>query len=300
MSWIITGKEAGSLGLLDQYGGAAAAYSLRNLSVYNTDPVVRVRRSSDNTEQDFTATQVTDGTLTTFCGAGDGFVRTWYDQSANSNQATQSTVSLQPRIVNSGVLETVNGEPAIYTNLNTTTNFGLVANINGFQSLPNLSVFAQITPVNASTADQFDNFGVFTFGDPTTSNALMIADATGLLSGETIVIYFNNGTSRRLGSSTYARASNTQSLFSSFHLATGTGLYVNGGQISLNLTLGMTTSTPAAPKNTGYVSDNLVLLAPNSNSGRPTRMQEFIFYPSDQSTNRAAIEANINAHYSIF
>ena len=33
MSWIITGKEAGSLGLLDQYGGAAAAYSLRALSI---------------------------------------------------------------------------------------------------------------------------------------------------------------------------------------------------------------------------------------------------------------------------
>ena len=29
-------------------------------------------------------------------------------------------------------------------------------------------------------------------------------------------------------------------------------------------------------------------------------MQELIVYPSDQSTNRAAIEANINAHYSIF
>lgn len=300
MSWIITGKEAGSLGLLDQYGGAAAAYSLRNLSVYYTDPVVRVRRSSDNTEQDFTATQVTDGTLTTFCGAGNGFVRTWYDQSGNSNQATQSTVSLQPRIVNSGTLETVNGEPAIYTNLTADDSFGLTADIDGFQSLSNLSVFAQITPINAASSDQFNNLGIFQFGDPTIPNALMIADATGLLSGETVVIYLNNSTSRRLGSSTYARASNTQSLFSSFHLATGTGLYVNGGQISLNLTLGMTTSTPAAPKNTGYVSDNLVQLVPNSGDGRPTRMQEFIFYPSDQSTNRTAIEANINAHYSIF
>jgi hypothetical protein len=84
---------------LDQYGGAAAAYSLRNLSIYNTSPVVRVRRSSDNTEQDFTATQVTDGSLATFCGAGNGFVRTWYDQSGNGYNVTQASTAAQPLYV---------------------------------------------------------------------------------------------------------------------------------------------------------------------------------------------------------
>ena len=116
MSWIITGKEAGSLGLLDQYGGAAAAYSLRNLSVYNTDPVVRVRRSSDNTEQDFTAEQVTDGTLTGFCGAANGFVRIWYDQSVNGKHATQTTTANQPQIVSSGSLILQNGKPGLSFN----------------------------------------------------------------------------------------------------------------------------------------------------------------------------------------
>ena len=53
--------------VLDQYTGAAAAYSLRRLSV-NTTNVVRVRRSSDNAEDDFTATEVVDGTLTSFVG----------------------------------------------------------------------------------------------------------------------------------------------------------------------------------------------------------------------------------------
>jgi hypothetical protein len=116
MSWIITPTGPASLGLLDQYGGAAASYSLRNLSIYNTSPVVRVRRSSDNTEQDFTAAQVTDGTLTTFCGAGDGFVRTWYDQSGNVRDATQTNTALQPTIVSSGLLLQVNSRPAISFN----------------------------------------------------------------------------------------------------------------------------------------------------------------------------------------
>jgi hypothetical protein len=113
MSWRITPTGPASLGLLDQYGGAAAAYSLRNLSIYNTSPVVRVRRSSDNTEQDFTATQVSDGTMTTFCGAGNGFVRTWYDQSGNGRHATQTTTANQPQIVSNGALVTDGTHPAL-------------------------------------------------------------------------------------------------------------------------------------------------------------------------------------------
>ena len=92
-------------GLLDQFSGAAAAYSLERLSKGTTN-VVRVRRSSDNAEQDFTASEVSDGTLTTFTGAGNGFVVTWYDQSGNANNATQATAGSQPQIVASGSLVT--------------------------------------------------------------------------------------------------------------------------------------------------------------------------------------------------
>ena len=83
----------------DYGSGAAAAYSLRYVSASYTGDVIQVRRSSDDTTQDFNPTEITDGTLATFCGAGDGFVTTWYDQSGNSNDATQSTASAQPQIV---------------------------------------------------------------------------------------------------------------------------------------------------------------------------------------------------------
>jgi len=111
----MTGRAVGGL-LLDTYPGAAAAYSLRKLRSGYTGPVVRVRRSSDNTEQDFTASEVGDGTLTSFCGAGDGFVTTWYGQSGNARDATQNTEADQPQIVNSGGLIMTNGEPAIEGN----------------------------------------------------------------------------------------------------------------------------------------------------------------------------------------
>ena len=43
---------AGFTGILDEYSGAAAAYSVRRLSSSYTDGLIRVRRSSDDTEQD--------------------------------------------------------------------------------------------------------------------------------------------------------------------------------------------------------------------------------------------------------
>jgi hypothetical protein len=100
-------------GLLDLVPGAAAAYSLRSLSNSYADPVVTVRRSSDDDEGSFTAAEVSDGTLAAFCGAGDGFVKQWWDQSGNARHATQTTPGYQPQIVDTGVVVTEEGKPAI-------------------------------------------------------------------------------------------------------------------------------------------------------------------------------------------
>jgi hypothetical protein len=101
----VHGAGAVSGYLLDTYS-ASAGYSLRQLKTGVTS-VVRVRRSPGNQEQDFTATEVTDGTLTSFIGSGkDGYVVTWYDQSGNGNDITQSTASSQPQLVSSGAVLT--------------------------------------------------------------------------------------------------------------------------------------------------------------------------------------------------
>ncbi len=94
-----------------------AAYSLRKAVSSYTGPAIRVRRSSDDTEQDInftTANELDTAALTTFVGAGnDGFVTIWYDQ-AGSNNMIQPTAANQPRIVIGGTLQTVdNGLPAI-------------------------------------------------------------------------------------------------------------------------------------------------------------------------------------------
>ena len=106
-------SSAGASLLLDLYP-ATAAYSVRKLRTAYTGACMRVRRSSDNAEQDigFSGNDLDTAALLSFVGAGNGFVVTWYDQQG-SNNFTQSSTTNQPRIVTSGSLEIVNTKPNI-------------------------------------------------------------------------------------------------------------------------------------------------------------------------------------------
>ena len=101
--------------LLDTYSGASVGYSLRKLSSTYLGNCIRVRRSSDNAEQDigFVSNVLDTTSLLTFVGAGNGFVTTWYDQSSLGRNAIQTTASNQPIIATSGVVNTLNGKSAI-------------------------------------------------------------------------------------------------------------------------------------------------------------------------------------------
>lgn len=100
-----------------------AAYSLRKLRTAYAGSAIRVRRSSDNAETDigFTASGDLDTVallaFTDHGGPGpgnqSGFVTVWYDQSGNARNAAQTTASNQPRIVDAGVVESLNGLPAL-------------------------------------------------------------------------------------------------------------------------------------------------------------------------------------------
>lgn len=83
-----------------------AVLSLRKL-VSTATSAIRVRRSSDNTEQDigFTGDALDTASLLAFVGAGSAYVTIWYDQSGNGLNATQATAASQPRIVNAGVYD---------------------------------------------------------------------------------------------------------------------------------------------------------------------------------------------------
>ena len=123
----------------------AAAYSTRIPagSIY-TGPLIRVRRSSDNTQLDINAVATPDANgdrfldttaLLAFVGAGNGFVVTWYDQVSGRNY-TQATNANQPRIVNAGVVDTLSGDPTLFLNAAT-------------QSMGNAAFTKNIRTVNA-------------------------------------------------------------------------------------------------------------------------------------------------------
>ncbi len=104
------------LGIARRFGGAAAAYSLRDIGAMN-GRVVRVRRDSDDAEEDFSANQIASGALENFVGSGnDGFVSIWYDQSGNGFDMTQGSATLQPFIIQNGV--SYNG---VFAPINTAT-----------------------------------------------------------------------------------------------------------------------------------------------------------------------------------
>jgi hypothetical protein len=91
------------------------AYSLRRLNREYAGSAIRVRRASDNDEKNigFSGVELDTISLIEFVGADNGFVTTWYDQSGNGNDAIQTTASNQPRIVNAGVVDTVNSKPIV-------------------------------------------------------------------------------------------------------------------------------------------------------------------------------------------
>jgi len=267
MSWIITGDEKN--GLLDIYPGAAAAYSLRNLQGRSgkDSAVVRVRRDNDDAEQDFTATEVSDGSLAAWVGAGnDGFVQTWYDQSGNSSDATQSIYARQPQIVSSGSVVLEAGKPTLQ--------------FDGSDRL-------QADSVSLAQPFQFFFVAKETSGGASSNSFI---DATGLranfflsaITGTTI------GAGGSLSDQTYP--SNIRTLYTGLFDSTNSFIARQG-------TITATGNAGSGGLTQMTIGNNL---GGNGTSYLNGPMQELIVYPSDQSTNRAAIEANINAHYNIF
>ena len=256
------------LGLLDQYGGAAAAYSLRALSIDYTNPVVRVRRSNDNAEQDFTAAEVSDGTLAAWVGAGNnGFVRTWYDQSGNGNNAVQTTSADQPTIVSSGSVILEAGKPTLQFD----------------------GINDKLQADGVSLAQPFQFFFVAKETTDGTASSSFI-DATGQRAN--FFLSASTGTSINAGAnlSDGVYPSNVRTLY--------TGLYNSANSFIARQ------GTITATGNAG--SGGLTQMTIGNNSGGNQLsyltgpMQELIVYPSNQSANRIAIESNINAHYSIY
>jgi hypothetical protein len=273
--------------LLDEYPGAAAAYSLRKLSTAYTGSAIRVRRSSDSTEQDigFVNNELDTASLKSFCSATNGFVTTWYDQSGSARNATQSTSANQPQIVSSGSLILQNGKPSVQFD-------GSNDFLNRSESASNLfaanfSVFVVNNVTGGSTRKfliETTSVGSNVFSPGLEYNGVLPAKIQ-LFSGDTGTNVFTLSTNNFSG--------NIQRLVSA--LKNGTTIqeiFVN------NASQGSTSpSVTTTIDVTGY---NIGTFRSANDRFFGGNMQEIILYNSYESSNRTGIETNINNFYSIY
>ena len=269
--------------LLDDYPNSSAAYSLRKLRSAYTGNCIEVRRSLDGATQNigFVNNVLDTSSLLSFVGAGDGFVRTWYDQSGNAKNATQTTTANQPRIVNSGIIDSQNNKPAIF--FNGTSNFFIVSDQTFGNIADNISVFA-IVKLNFSgyyptiISKAYSQNGSYTLGT---------WDNTGV-----IQIWADGINYRDLSK---ANIINNQVLISNINL---TG--INGLKIYLNSSLYAQFTATTDLTGSNNLEYSIGRNQQDSNYYWNGTIQEIIPYGNNQSANRIAIESNINSFYNIF
>lgn len=266
----------GFTGLLDTYSGAAAAYSLRQLSsTYSGDAIV-VRRASDNTTQSigFVDNELDTATLESFCSGTDGFVTTWYDQSGNGVDAAQTTSSAQPKIVSSGSTILEGAKPTLsFDNSDDTLDTSFVIG-----STTNLSAFTIVNIKDLSSLKY-----IWDARDGSTDGPAIFADP--FVGNPAIRARFNATTLTK-----YPLVSNTQYLLSTLTNSTEFIFSTNGDTPLNGASSAINTTTSLRIGSASYISSGIM----NGN------FSELIIYKSDQTSNRSGIETNINDFYSIY
>jgi hypothetical protein len=293
--------------LLDLYPDAAAAYSLRKLRTAYTGNAIRVRRSSDNTEQDigFVSGNLDTVSLLAFCGVGNGFVTTWYDQSGNARNATQTTAANQPQIVSSGVVILTNTKPSVKYNgtstklivPNSTSLFkflhdGTTSTVIGVAKLLNSSIDNIHGTLISTSGFSSSSIGYQTgienrivVGSPNSLRTIVfrgIIDPS--IENNTVTI----GQNQNLYIDIVDADNDTASLRSSH--------FINNNNVNRTNTSLLLRSLSNSSNNLSIGSFES-LSSPFITNGN---IQEIIIYSTDQNTNLTGIQTNININYAIY
>jgi hypothetical protein len=268
-------------GLLDDFGGAAAAYSLRKLSSSYSGFGIKIRRSGDNAEANVALPVTADSAITVTFGTSsattlnefvtegsnrDGFIVTWYDQSGNSNHATAPADTNEPQIVSAGSLLADGIDfDGIDDHLECTSALGITTDTSAFI----------VVKLDTTAGTQF-----------------IVDNRDG--GGDGSIMYNSSGNFVHLFQSGNAQVSSStnESLVIFEKSATEILVAVNDG-------------TPTTTANTNSIDVTNApkigarsFLAPTSFVNGSVK--EIVIYSSIQTANRSNIIDNINDHYSIF
>lgn len=261
--------------LLDTYGSAVVGYSLRKIESTYSGNVVRVRRSSDNVEQDIglSGDTLDTASLLSFVGSNDGHVVSWYDQSGNTRTVTQGTATNQPKIVSSGSLIVgSNGFPAIETDGTDFfsgsgwTNPGLSNSIFCVWKANNGGSFQALFSSNNNDA-----------------NSQFFASR-----GTTSLRYFESS-----GDFSATALGTNDFLLSICQDATPTALIQENNSTILNTSTGISATDADGLRLFRRISATLPMA-----SG--VQMQEFIQFNSDLTSQIADVNTDINNYYSLY
>jgi hypothetical protein len=266
--------------ILDQYPGAGLAYSVRKLSSSYNGPALRVRRSSDNAETDIGfiyGYSLNTTALLNFCGAGNGFVTTWYDQSGNGVNATQTDTTKQPLIVSSGVIDTVSGvgnldRPAI--------------------KFDGIDDFLQIAaPTAPSSASIFTVLKNIVKGG---GNAAFNAD----LGGDVHHPWVDNTIYENFAASTRYASSSTGDICLDQHIYSVIGDTAYRMRLNKSIIFNAASgNTPSFDATSYFLGSSYV--APGATFYYNGYEQEVIIYFANKTSDVAEIEENLNTYFSV-
>ncbi len=284
--------DAPTSGLLYDYTGAAAAYSVRQLS----DKAIlcmRIRRDmgpgnpgdDDEINIGFDANGDLDTqAISDFCGTGTGWVTRWWDQSVNGNHADQPVGGTgsngdQPQIYNGTAVITENGKPAL-----------------DFSA----DYMATATDTTLSNGAYFAAC-VFNLDSSTSFNMIMGADKTGVarvaqflrnFNGNFATVGFNSGGGN-------VRVDVSGSAASTQYLGIG---QADGTNLNAFRTDSTGTDSGTSKTHTNVTTATKLAIGAQDYDGAVPMtgtMQEAILWPLDKSSNRTNIETDIDTYFSI-
>lgn len=271
--------------LLDLYP-SARAYAFVKLRQSYSGNCVRVRRSSDNTEQDIAflpSGHLDTNAMKTFVGANNGFITTIYCQMGNGD-ATQTNASQQPAIITAGVIERTNGfvYPRFVDASSATIGHHLV-----------ISNWHASTDVNVSC------FSVY---------ASNIAGSNPYLLGQSNInvdrgfAILHNATTRQFRTGTIRSVTSTGTSSVTFTLGVPLLRVDAADRANITTHINGVSRISVSDNNsnfnmpTSYFIGNAAFNSINSNLS----IACIILYNTDQSSNRTAIETILNSIYTIY
>jgi hypothetical protein len=258
----VFGRRENSVPLLLDTYPADTAFSLFKIRTAYSGNCLRVLRSTDLATLDigFVGGVLDTATMLSFIGSATGYVDRWYSQ-IGSNFAVSNVVVDMPRIVNAGVLETLNGKPALFFNASATGPF---------------MILNSVEVVNT-------DFSVFSYGKRFASGSMFAPLVT---NGSTTLMQFTDNKYYLINSAGFNISATADT--------TAVNMLLEGHSTSLARTIYKNQSLIASTPTASSLGNNFIRIGGGYGASfTKGHITEIILYKANQITNRVAIGNDI-------